>query len=108
MRDNPLPRVSNGFDTVCFDFDNTLAKKVWPDPGIGEDIPEGVDMMKRYAAAGYAIAIYTARPWRDQEIIEDWVFDRTGITADVHCAKPSAGLYIDDLAHRPYYAKETA
>lgn len=96
MPDSRLP--------VCFDFDDTLAEAIWPKPGIGAPIREGLDMLKWYQSKGYRIFIYTGRHWGDQNEIEKFLFYQLGATRSrkiqVICGKPLAGLYVDDRGYR--------
>jgi hypothetical protein len=89
---------------VCFDFDDVLAVSVWPEPGIGEPIPEGLDMLKHYQDEDYRVFIHTSRQWADQHQIEVWLHDFLGLDralqVQVICGKPLAGLYIDDRGFR--------
>ena len=97
------PNVPPGYEWVCVDFDGTLAERVWPDRGMGEPIPDGIDALKHYKARGYFIAIHTARSWNDHGQIMEWLRDHEldAYVDTIVCGKPVAGLYIDDRAWQP-------
>lgn len=90
-------------NTVVFDFDGVLAEPIWPEPGIGTPIPEGLDMLRHYQGRGFRILIHTSRHWADMEMIRAWLVKRLGYEAAgivVVCGKPLAQLYVDDRAER--------
>lgn len=97
------PAVPVGYEWVCVDFDGTICERVWPDIGMGEPIPAGIDALKHYKDRGYFIAIYTARSWNDHDKIVGWLREQglDGWVDTVICGKPVAGLYIDDRAWEP-------
>lgn len=99
------PELETGTDnnTVVFDFDGVLAVPVWPDPGIGEPIYSGLEMLKHYHRRGFRILIHTARHWADMEMIRAWLVRQLAeLSAGVVviCGKPLAQLYVDDRAFR--------
>ena len=97
-----VPPLKGGTNIVCFDFDDTLAKKVWPKPGIGEPIPEGLELLMNLWLDGREIIVFTARHWMDHDDLVQWLYEHApGCVSQVICGKPLAGLYIDDLAYRP-------
>lgn len=103
----PYPPVAKDHSTVVFDLDGTLAEGVWPDrTAIGEPIPEGVEMLRHYAGLGYSVVIDTARRPVDKEMIWEWVVKHDLPVDRVRCGrKIVAGLYVDDRAHKPDYAR---
>lgn len=85
---------------VIFDFDGVLAEAIWPDPGIGEPIEAGVELLQDYLRRGYRVMVWTSRHWDQQQEIEDWLLGVIGEHIPVLCGKPLAALYIDDRAWR--------
>jgi hypothetical protein len=89
---------------VAFDFDGTLAIGIWPEPGIGEPIWDGLRMLQHYQDKGYRVLIHTSRAWHAHPDIERWLKQRLGADrmrrVQIICGKPLAGLYIDDRGHK--------
>ena len=101
-----FPPVDPAIPIVIFDLDGTLAVSAWPVRGaIGPPIPEGVEMLSHYAGLGYRTEIFTARPKIDKGLIWNWVHQHNLPVDAVTCGKAFGGLYIDDRAHCPEYAK---
>lgn len=89
---------------AMFDLDGTLAYPAWPQRGtIGDPIPEGVELLRSVADAGYYCAIFSARPEWDRKLIERWVKLHALPIDAIHLGKPLAGIYIDDKGWRPDY-----
>lgn len=87
--------------TISFDFDDTLARSVWPEPGIGDPIPDGLSLLEFYFRNGYRIWVFTARHWADHADIVTWLDSHApGMVDQVICGKPLASLYVDDRAMR--------
>lgn len=104
----PYPVRGQSPVRVAVDLDDTLAKgsgKI-DDPTIGALIPEGVALVRHYAAKGYEVVIHTSRPWSDYGRILEWVDANRLPIADIYCAKVLAGLYVDDKAYRPPYTED--
>ena len=86
---------------ASFDFDGVLAEPVWPDPGIGEPIPAGLDLMMQYFRRGYRIIVFTSRHWASHDELVEWLHRMVGSTvSQVVCGKPLASVYVDDRALR--------
>jgi len=100
MRDLPALRLGTDNDVICFDFDGVLAEPIWPDPGIGAPIEEGLQLLKYLYSCGFEVIIHTARHWASWRDIRAWVMSHTGIDVHVVCGKPLAQLYIDDRGYR--------
>ena len=99
----PNPQGDMTFDVVCIDLDGTLAADAWPNPWIGEVLPEAEDMLRFYHFTRFAITIYTARPWSHEATIWAWL-KKNGLDQYVYnvvCGKPPAALYIDDKSWNP-------
>jgi hypothetical protein len=100
----PDPAATEDNNTVVFDFDDTLAEGVWPLPGVGPPIPEGLDMLRYYQDQGHRIMIHTARHWAGQHDIELFLLEQLGLERalqiQVICGKPLGALYIDDRGFR--------
>jgi len=96
------PEPPGGIDlsVICIDLDGTIAEDTWPRPYIGEPIPEGIAALRHYAQSGWAVVIYTARPWSHADRIWDWIrrHNLHHWVYDVVCGKPAAAGYLDDKA----------
>jgi hypothetical protein len=92
-------------DRICIDLDGVLAESVWPRPEVGRLIPEGRALLRRYAAAGFEIIIFTSRPEDHKQKIWDFLlrYGMNDLVYEIRCNKPLAQLYIDDKAYRPDY-----
>lgn len=93
-----------GLSRVLVDFDGTLAKDVWPSPGLGPPIKDGLDLIRFYAKQGYEVSVYTARPASHESAIWAWLTEQKvqHLVYDVICDKPAAWLYIDDRSWNPW------
>ena len=99
------PTVPEGFEWVGVDLDRTIARSIWPEVGIGEPIPEGVEAARHYHSEGYRIIIYTSRSWFDHGRIQAWL-EHHGVKFDqIVCGKVAVGLLIDDRAWHPPWAE---
>lgn len=95
-------KVLTELNYVGVDFDNTIARKVWPKPGIGEPMPGVHEGLMELAKMGYSVVIFTARPHADILPISNWLEDNN-LSEHVHgiiCGKPLFKLLIDDNAYR--------
>lgn len=102
MSYDPEKYTSDDLDELLwigFDFDDTLAEKVWPLPGIGEPIEKGVSEVRRVFEAGFKPVIFTARPWADYRPIERWCRDHNVPVRRIICGKPLMLMYMGDEAH---------
>jgi hypothetical protein len=87
---------------VGIDFDNCIAKKIWPEEGIGEPMPGVHDGLEELKSLGYQLFIFTARPYADIKPIRNWLKDHDliGFIDGIICGKPLFKLMIDDSAFR--------
>lgn len=81
---------------LAVDFDNTLAKSVWPRPGIGGVMPGVLDKIAEAIEAGWKIVVHTSRSWADYEQIELWLKTNEVPYHRIVCGKLLAAAYIDD------------
>jgi ABC-type nitrate/sulfonate/bicarbonate transport system substrate-binding protein len=81
------------------DFDNTIAETFdYADRTVGYPIQSALEKMERARVAGYKIAVWTARPWSDYELIEAWL-NHYGIDFDrIECGKMLVRAMVDDRA----------
>lgn len=95
---------AGAFGAVVVDLDGVLARETWPERGVvGEPIPAGVELIRRYAAQGYSIVLYTSRPRSEVELIWDWVLAHDLPVDRIVPEKPVGALYVDDRAYRPWW-----
>lgn len=100
------PKPLEHLNWVCVDFDDTLAKAVWPEPGIGDPIWPNVAKLLGAVKAGYSPVIHTSRMWGAHTEIQQWlrhhkIEECIGVepgSIQIVCGKPLAALYIDDRA----------
>ena len=87
---------------VGIDFDDTMAKKIWPEPGIGEMLPGTKEALQEIKDLGYHIYIHTARPYADIKPIRNWLKDNglIDLVDGIVCGKPLFKLMIDDSGYR--------
>lgn len=81
---------------IAVDLDGTLAESIWPAPGIGAPLPGAIESMKKIAASGDKVIIYTARPWSHYSMIEDWCKLHEIPVREIICGKPLFKWIIDD------------
>lgn len=93
-----------GLHRVLFDFDGVLAEDTWPKPGVGDPIPAGVKLLKKYAKLGYEVSIFTSRPDSHKDAIWSFIYDNDldELVYDIITDKPVARWYIDDRALNPW------
>jgi len=93
-------KVLNELIYVGIDFDDTIARKVWPDPGIGDPMPGVEAGFKAITDMGFKIHIFTARPYSDIKPINNWLKDHNlkQYVDGIICGKPLFKLFIDDSA----------
>ena len=93
-------KPGTGLHTISFDLDGTLAEPTWPEPRIGNPIPQGVALLKEMFGKGYECIIFTSRPAGHREAIAAWLFEHrlTDYVYDIVTGKPRALAYIDDRA----------
>jgi len=92
---------------IGVDLDGTLAEyNGWISPDhIGEPIPEMVERVKQWLAAGRTVKIFTARAWRatskDIRPIQNWCEEHIGVKLEVTCEKDYSMIELwDDRAVR--------
>lgn len=81
---------------IGVDFDNVMARSIWPKAGIGEAMPGVKEGLDRLVEQGFKIVIFTARPWSDYENIERWCKDYDMPVRRILCGKPLLRWMIDD------------
>lgn len=100
----PEPEQLTGFlrreTPIAIDLDGVLAHSIWPKPGIGDPIEEGLALFNHYLEKGYRPFVFTSRSWYDKPLIEAWCWKHIGVRVEVVCGKPLASMYIDDRAVR--------
>ncbi len=101
----PRPEPNYLQAEVMFDLDGTLAENTWPDTHIGQPIPEMIDLVFEYRAAGYAVSIFTSRPEDHRIDIDFWLSEQGlgNIVYRVICDKPAFALLIDDRSWNPWH-----
>lgn len=85
---------------IGIDFDSTIARKVWPQEGIGEPLPGVKEALDKLQDKGYKVVIYTSRHWGDITAIENWLEDHQIKINRIECGKVLLKLYIGDEAVR--------
>jgi predicted HAD superfamily phosphohydrolase YqeG len=81
---------------IGVDLDNTLAESIWPQLGIGKPIPKTVNWVRRKAAEGYKIIIFTSRADGEYKDIAKWC-RHYGVPFEwIYTGKPLMKYYLDD------------
>lgn len=88
--------ANNELRWIGVDFDNVMARSIWPKAGIGEIIPGTKEGLDKLVNEGYKIVIFTARPWSDYENLERWCKDNELPVRRILCGKPLVRWMIDD------------
>jgi hypothetical protein len=83
---------------VGIDFDDTLARKIWPEKGIGAPIEHNFKKLRELVAEGWEPVIHTARHWDDYDLIKDFMSVMGFPSIRVICGKPLFKKYIGDEA----------
>ncbi len=83
---------------VGIDLDETLARGIWPTPGIGEPIKRNVDKARWLAANGWKVHVHTSRPWHEYEKVKSWLHHNGVPHHGIQMGKPLYAAYIDDRA----------
>lgn len=83
---------------IGVDFDDSLAKKIYPEKGIGDPLPGAREAMYELQSLGYKIVIYSARPDADEIAIELWCLDHDIPFNKIKLGKPLFLMYIGDEA----------
>lgn len=83
---------------VGVDMDDSIAYKIWPEEGIGEEIPGAIQSLQELQNAGWKICIFSARPWADYVAVELWFKDHNFTPDKIILGKPLFKLMIDDSA----------
>lgn len=78
------------------DFDNVIARSIFPKPGIGEIMPGAEEALWNLQEQGWKVVVWTARPWSDYENIEHWLNDQNLPFSRIICGKPLVRWLIDD------------
>ena len=82
---------------VCVDFDNCICNN----SGYPEYVPTTVignckEVLKQITNRGFKVVIYTARPYSDYQMIENFLDDNELEYRRIICGKPLARYIIDD------------
>lgn len=81
---------------IGVDLDDTIAKGVWPEPGIGEPIWENVAKVRELIEHGFKVVVYTARGWEDFELVESWLEHHDIPYNRLECGKMLLRAMVDD------------
>jgi len=101
MTHNPLDYhgsmgVEDSLKRIGVDLDNTLAKSIWPELGIGEPIWSTVNWVRKKASEGYKIIIFTSRADAEYKDIAKWC-RHYGVPFEwIYTGKPLMKYYVDD------------
>lgn len=96
MNERYLPNDSTSRFPIGIDFDNTVARKVWPEEGIGEPLEGAVDAI-RELQRGNDVVLYTSRPGGHKFAMQRWLEDN-GLKMEILTGKPLFKAYIGDEA----------
>ena len=89
-------RKDNELRWLLIDLDGTLAYSEPPDYELQEPIEGAREAMEKLTSKGWKIIIYTARPWIDYEIIENWLNKYQIPFRRIICGKPLGKYIVDD------------
>lgn len=94
----------SGLDTpkssfpALIDFDDTITKRVWPDPiAIGEELRGAREAIKELRESKQVV-IYTSRPSYQERAIWRWLLDHDIKVDGLQAGKKSGHFYIGDEA----------
>jgi hypothetical protein len=80
-------------------MDNTLCEeRPSGERCLARPFPRTVDLVRRAAAEGHRVVIYTARPWTDWRVTVKWLEDHGVPFAAVVCGKLNFDFFLDDRA----------
>lgn len=96
QRRRRMPIQNGELKWVGVDFDGTIVKTSPPDYKLGEPINGAREALTQMANDGWKIVIFTARPWADYTLIEDWLKEYLIPFRRIICGKPLMRFYIDD------------
>lgn len=92
---NPLP--SDGLKWIGVDFDDVIASNSgYPDYILGEPMAGAKEALEEIKKRGLRAIIYTARPWSQYIVIEDWLNTRQIPFKLIVCGKMLLRWMIDD------------
>jgi hypothetical protein len=99
MTEDEYYKLSNQpLNRAIVDFDDTLAKGIWPKRGIGKPLHYNIKKLDILLDNGYSIWIFTSRPSSDEPAIIEWL-ERNNVPYDkVITGKPVGDIYVDDKA----------
>jgi hypothetical protein len=83
---------------AAVDFDGTLVETRPPDYALGDPLPGVREKLWQLYLNDYKIAIHSARPWSDYELIESWLNYWMLPWDKIILGKLLAKVYIDDRA----------
>lgn len=83
---------------IGVDLDDTIARSIWPEEGIGEVLAGTRDALYELVKKGFKVYIFTARPWNDFEAIERFCKDHDLPVRGIIGGKPLFRWIIDDKA----------
>src|SRR5215217_224066 len=97
-----LPPPRSELKWLAVDFDDSICQSNWsvdnPTARPGAPIKSSVEQIHRCIGLGWKIAVHTARPWSEYEIVESWMdFHKIPFTRII-CGKVLAFSYLDDRA----------
>jgi hypothetical protein len=83
---------------VCVDWDNTIVNTTYDGVhyNINSIIGGAREALKKITEAGFKIIIYTARPWSDYIVIENYCLKNKLSFSRIICGKPLFKVCIDD------------
>lgn len=90
-------RTSEQLKWLLIDFDDTIAKNTgYPDYKLIEPLDGAYTALKRFAEHGFKVTVYTARPWNEYELIEDFMKKYGLEYRRIICGKPLGRWIVDD------------
>lgn len=81
---------------LAIDFDGTLCHSEPPTFEPTYPIKGAVEHMQKLHAEGWKLTIFTARPWSDYQLVEDWLLANNVPFRRIICGKPLYYRLIDD------------
>ena len=84
---------------IGVDLDKTLAENTdYPDFKLLKPIKGAVEAMEKLNSKGWKIIVYTARPWGDYQMIENWLDKYKIPFRRIVCGKVLLRFLVDDRA----------